>query len=138
MLLSGCEPREKTELKAAEYGFRDAALDGEDLDEGKPVELQGSTVTVATDKKTATVKLADGTAVELKLELLPDEQWESGCHTNLSSISEQTFKVSPAKFEAGPASFEAAKLTADCGGHVVLFDPSPKGDELRYEPPAGE
>lgn len=75
---------------------------------------QGVTLSISADKKTATISLADGSQVELKLVAVPQSEWELGCPTQWSSVAMETYRVEQEVVKIGKLELRNVRLTAGC------------------------
>ncbi len=78
--------------------------------------LPDATLVVDVKGKTASVTVDDaGAPVVLELSALPVADWESGCPTNVSSVSVETWVVNSNPAVLGTLSLRDPRLLAGCG-----------------------
>lgn len=82
---------------------------------GNDPTLPNATLVLDRAAKTATVTPADAGAVTLTLVDVPQANWDRGCPTNVSSVSVETFTITPDPAIIGSATVASPKLTAGCG-----------------------
>jgi len=85
--------------------------------------LVNATLVVDVKGKTASVTLSGaGSPVVLQLTAVPPAQWETGCPTNYTSVSVETWKLSPDPAVLGTLSLANPRLVAGCGLDVAKPD----------------
>lgn len=78
--------------------------------------LPNATLVIDVQAKTASVTPSGASApVVLQLTAVAAAQWEKGCPTNLSSVSVETWTLTPDPAVLGTLSLSGAKLMAGCG-----------------------
>ncbi len=78
--------------------------------------LSSSTLVVDTAAKTASLTISEGgDPIVLELSAVPTADWERGCPTNFSSVSVETYLVTPNPVTLGEISLSDARLVAGCG-----------------------
>lgn len=82
---------------------------------GSDPTLPNATLVIDRAAKTATVTPADAGAVVLNLVDVAQANWDRGCPTNFSSVSVETFTVTPDPAVIGSATISSPKLVAGCG-----------------------
>jgi hypothetical protein len=94
---------EISRLRSGEYRSSSAMV-------GTP--LEGSTLSLDLEARSARLKLSDGSQVELTLSAVEEADWERGCPTNYSAVRVETFGIAPAPLKVAGLTLARPRLTS--------------------------